>query len=71
MPKAVNHVEAIVEFVLEQVEDKPSHVRIKMYRALAHICGKEDESTKLNQMADTLESAELQAKQFKFDFSNK
>jgi hypothetical protein len=71
MPKIVNHVEEIIAFVLENVANRPAPTQIKMYRALAHICGDEAECRKLNRMANTLSSAEKQYRQFKFNFSQR
>lgn len=61
----------IVSFVLEESQQKPVRDRVVLYRALAEICGDNEEAKALVQIANKFSAADLQYREFDFNFAAK
>jgi hypothetical protein len=58
----------LFQFVLEKAEQEPNSRKIRLYRALASYAGNPEEASKLNTLADGLESADHLCREFIFNF---
>lgn len=67
----MNNLTTILQFALEKAEQEPLPNRVKIYRAMARICGDPQDEAFLNQMAVTLERAEKFCADFKSSFVQK
>ena len=62
----MDNVAFVVKYVLERSEDEPLVTRIKLYNALAEICGDEKEANHLARMAASLLEADQLCREFIF-----
>jgi propanediol dehydratase small subunit len=56
----------LFDFVLERAADEPVRRRIEIYRALAEYAGSAQDRTQLLAIADELEQAEANCREFTF-----
>lgn len=64
----MNDHEHLIQTLLDHAVDLPLHRRIRVYRALAEVVGKEAERVKLLEMAGQLKNADSLCRDFNFSF---
>jgi hypothetical protein len=64
----MNPHKELFEFVLAQAETAPTRKKIRLYRALAELAGEPKLTAELSQLANALEAADKQCREFNFRF---
>lgn len=67
----MNDREFLINFVLEKALAAPNAQRVRLYRALAVVCGDQQEGANLTALADSLEQTEKLCREFNFSFVQK
>lgn len=63
-------LDALIQFTLEKAEDAPARVRVRVYRALSEFIPDQQQAINLKAVADSLESIEHSAREFRFRIEN-
>ena len=61
-------LQTVISFCLEHAENAPSAKRVPLYRGLAKICSDKNLAAKFSTLADDLETADHNCREFRFKF---
>jgi hypothetical protein len=67
----MSSLQIILSYTMEHAAQDSVPNRIKIYRALSDICGSEEESNQLKQLANELEASDNRCREFAFIMANK